>query len=407
MQNSHPSIYQKSCWAWAISLCLNPKTKIMKTLFTTTVLILFIALAPTKAIAQPANDLIENAIDLAYVPIVYNGTNIGFSSATTTNDDTPPSGCGVTQAGVWYRFTAAQNGTVFAGIVTPDDAVIIFYEGPATGVTSGMQLIYVDQQNNPCAGSGPLANIQATAGTTYYVYMRNVVDSDVIINAEDVFIVPANDLIENAIDLAQETTPYSQDDIHMLMATDTNDDGQIGCPSNSTAGIWYKITPSQEGEISALISGELGTTVGIFYSSENSNATSGEELTWVDQPNNPCFPNGEVLIQAEEGLTYYLFVASLNAYINLQIDVSSVLSTVDNQFIDVHFYPNPVTNELNLSAKLPIDEVVVYSLVGQKVFSEKIGMASSSIDLGQLSRGMYLMKVFSEGKSASYKIVKE
>jgi hypothetical protein len=290
-------------------------------------------------------------------------------------------------------------------MINPNSSIVIFFEGPQNA-SSGAELTHVDQPGNPC-DAGSSATLEATPGTTYYLYMRNVSASDVLINAAPAFQAPANDLIENAIDLAQETTPYSQEDIHIFMATDTNDGGQIGCPSTSTPGIWYKITPSQEGEISALISGAVGTTVGIFYSSENSNATSGEELTWIDQPNNPCGPNGEVLIQAEEGLTYYLFVASLNAYINLQIDVSSVLSTVDNQFIDVHLYPNPVFNELNLSAKSTIDEVVVYNLMGQKVFSEKPGAAKTSIDLSHLSTGLYVMNITSGAVSGSYKIVKK
>lgn len=357
-----------------------------------------------KLMAQPANDHISDAIDLGEGPFPYSEMGVNFQDATFSGDSTP-NPCGIGTAGIWYKFRATANGIVAAVMVNPDSSIVIFFEGP-DDAASGQELTWVDQQSNPC-DNGASASIQTTPGTTYYIYMRNLSASDVLINAEPAFQAPENDLIENAIDLAQEPMPYSQADIHILMATDTDDSGQIGCPSETTPGIWYKITPAQDGEIFALISGTLGTTAGIFYSSENSNATSGEELTWIDQPNNPCGPNGEVQIQAEEGLTYYLFVASMNPYINLQIDVSSVLNTSENNLVNFNYYPNPVIDQLNFNSKNTIDKITIYNLMGQQVLNHNINSNTGSIDLSNLSKGMYLAEITSGSSMTTAKILKK
>ncbi|MBA3986749.1 MAG: hypothetical protein H0X63_09310, partial [Flavobacteriales bacterium] len=105
-----------------------------------------------EVIAQPANDLIENAIDLGEGPFPYSVFGVDFSNATNTNDNTPGgTGCSVSQPGIWYKFTATASGTAVALMVNPSGSVVIFFSGPAQGVTSGMQLFHVNQATNPCA----------------------------------------------------------------------------------------------------------------------------------------------------------------------------------------------------------------------------------------------------------------
>ena len=379
----------------------------MKTLFTKNILILFftfgVALGSTKLIAQPANDLIENAIDLAYGPIPYIDADVDFPNATNTNDGTN-SDCELTQSGVWYKFTANKIGNVAAGILNPAGAVVIFFEG-GPDVTDGSQLTYVDQQNNPCDYS-PLANIQTTPGTTYYIYMRNTVVSDVVVNAEAAFTRPENDLIENATNVNNRIV-YSDNDIHFLMATDTNDGGQNDCPTVQAKVVWYKFTAQAEGPVIAGLSSEPGESGVAFYSAPDENATSGSDLTFVDQPNNNCGFGNLSFINTTVGTTYYVLALSFAPYATFDIDLSEILGSIENELVDFEYYPNPLTNELNLSAKSTIDEIGIYNLMGQKVFSEKIGRNSTRINLENLSSGLYVMNVASEGKSASYKIVKK
>jgi len=75
-------------------------------------------------------------------------SNVNFPEATTTNDQTfPGNGCSLTQAAVWYKFTATKAGNVAAGILNPNGAVVVFFSGSANA-TNGQNLIFGDQNNN-------------------------------------------------------------------------------------------------------------------------------------------------------------------------------------------------------------------------------------------------------------------
>lgn len=78
----------------------------------------------------------------------------------------------------------------------------------------------------------------------------------------------------------------------------------------------------------------------------------------------------------------------------------------ENVIEGFEFYPNPVTNEINLSAKTTIDQISILNILGQKVYSEKMNATNYRIDLSALEPGMYIMTASSEEITASYKIVK-
>ena len=368
--------------------------------------LLAIGMGWTIAMAQPENDLIENAIDLGHGPLPYEEEDVDFVNATNTNDNTPAgTGCALSQPGIWYKFTATQAGSVGAGIILPDNPVIVFFEGPAEDVTSGMQLVYVDQPNNSCA-VGSTSGIETTPGTTYYIYMKNNVASDIIINTAEIFEVPENDLIENAIDLSSQAMPFVDENIHFLMVTDTNDGGQNDCDTGNAIGVWYKITAQQNGQIDANLSTDENSTV-IFYSAENDTATSGTDLTFVDQPLNNCGIGDASSIDAEAGVTYYLMAASLQPYVTVTVDASLVLSTAGNNPIEFNYYPNPVRNVLNIESKNTLTDIHIYSLTGQEVFYQKILDTQTSVPLGTLEPGMYLATVSNEEQTSTFKLIKK
>ncbi|PKA83910.1 putative secreted protein (Por secretion system target) [Ulvibacter sp. MAR_2010_11] len=365
--------------------------------------------AADTIIMPPANDLIENAINLNIGPSPYSESNVNFPEATSINDQTySGNGCSLTQAAVWYKFTATKAGNVAAGILNPNGAVVVFFSGPENA-TNGNNLVFVNQNNNICDYSA-LGNIDTTAGTTYYIYMRNVVVSDVSINASAAFQAPANDLIENATNL-NGLEDYFDDNVHFLVATNDGDSGQSGCDTDPVRAVWYKFTAAIDGQVVAGIDVAPAGGGVVFYTAADENATSGGDLTWVDQPNNPCGPNNLASINAVAGTTYYLLAGKIgafaNGYADVSINLSGILGIEDNVIDGFSFYPNPVTSEINLSATTTIDEVVIYNLLGQKVFAEKPNSTRKTIDMVSLQTGLYVMHVSSEGRSASYKIVKK
>lgn len=380
----------------------------MKTLTTPLKLItllIIIGFGSPKAYAQPANDHITNATDLSLGPVMFLDENVAFTQATSTGDS-GQQGCGTGTAGIWYKFTATAEGEIGAGIEPFLQPIVVFYTAENENATTGQDLTYVDQQTNPCENSN-FSSILTTIGTTYYIFVKNDVDANVMINLDQVFAAPVNDLIENATNL-NGLEDYFEPNIHFLMATFTGNAGMNGgCDLSNTPGIWYKFTAEGDGQVVAGMSTSAGDTAIIFFSADNENATQGSDLTYVDQPTNPCDTGNLRSIQATANTTYYVFVATALPRADFSINLSAILGTPENSIEGFTFYPNPTSGEINLSARNTIDSVQFFNLLGQVVYQEHIGTTQRSIPLAHLETGLYVMSITSEGITANYKVIKK
>lgn len=379
----------------------------MKTLpITLLILIMSLTWRGMDLYAQPSNDLIENAINMNLGPVPYVEENVDFPNATNTNDHTPPLGCALSQPGVWYKFTATREGSIGAGIILPSSPVVVFFEGPAEGVTSGMDLIYVDQPTNECA-VGSTSSIIATPGTTYYIYMKNNVASNVFINTANVFQSPENDLVVNATNL-NGLQDFFENDIHFLMATNEDDGGQQGgCNTAIVPVIWYKFTAQSDGEVIASLGNPQNQSVVIFYTADDEDAQSGADLTWVDQATNECDENNWASIEATANTTYYVLVTSLLPYGDFSINLSEVMENPDITVVEFNHYPNPVNDRLYFTSKNHIDSINLYTISGQRVLINEIGNSHGWVDMSHLPTGVYLAEIISETGKTTAKILKK
>ena len=384
------------------------KTTITKIVLSLTLLLLLNAesFAANKAtvVAPPSNDLIANAINLNYGPLPYSVANVNFPEATSTNDGAS-TGCGQFTAGIWYKFYATKAGNVSAFIQTNNSAIVTFYTANNGDATHANQLTYVDQPSNPCNFSN-LSEIDTEANTYYYIFMRNLDVSSVAINVSKAFAILANDPIAFATEIAVNNPTTTYEDIHFLMATNVSDGGQTTCDTEDIAGIWYKFYSEEVMEISANMSSGDNVSAIIFYKSLYGDNANSSDLEHVNQAQNPCGIQNSASITTEAGNWYYIFASTLEPYADVTVE-SMVLGVSENELEGFEYYPNPVKNELNLSAKTLIEEVLIYNLVGQKVYAQKINATKKSIDLSHLQAGLYVMKVSAEGSTATYKIVKQ
>ena len=70
-------------------------------------------------------------------------------------------------------------------------------------------------------------------------------------------------------------------------------------------------------------------------------------------------------------------------------------------------YPNPVRDIFNITYNKEISSVSVLNLLGQEVLSKKVNSLNTSLDLSNLSRGTYLLKVQVDDQIGTIKLVKE
>lgn len=90
--------------------------------------------------------------------------------------------------------------------------------------------------------------------------------------------------------------------------------------------------------------------------------------------------------------------------------ITQFVSTLANTDFDANkmmVYPNPVQNNLTITNTRTIDSVSVISVLGQEVINLKINDLHAKINTSELSNGIYFVKVISEGKEKTVKIVKE
>ena len=71
------------------------------------------------------------------------------------------------------------------------------------------------------------------------------------------------------------------------------------------------------------------------------------------------------------------------------------------------FYPNPFENQLNITASDMITKIEVYNLIGQQIKSISNHSNIIQIDLSELSSSTYIIKVYSEQKNQTIKVIKK
>ena len=106
-----------------------------------------------------------------------------------------------------------------------------------------------------------------------------------------------------------------------------------------------------------------------------------------------------------------------NRYLNVDSDMTvtavyqtaSVLSfdevkSIDN--IKVSLYPNPVNNIANISADESIDDLRVYDITGRVIIQHTPNKTDFRLNVSDLSKGVYLVKINSGNREATTKLIK-
>jgi hypothetical protein len=122
---------------------------------------------------------------------------------------------------------------------------------------------------------------------------------------------------------------------------------------------------------------------------------------------------GETLSGLTASTTYDVYVTAIcgpgdeSNQVGPESFTTEPLGVEEQVFEGFSYYPNPVREQLVLNAKSNIDEIVVYDLLGNRVFSENPNQMDYKVDLSKLQRGSYLMKVGIEGGEKMFKLIKE
>ena len=106
--------------------------------------------------------------------------------------------------------------------------------------------------------------------------------------------------------------------------------------------------------------------------------------------------------------------ADLAPYTNWKIDATATFSedcsalNIDDKLLaqSIIFYPNPVSDVLTIdSKKASLMRVEIFSILGKKV--KKINSNFEAIKIDNLSKGVYLVRIFSDKGEVVKKMIKK
>ena len=87
------------------------------------------------------------------------------------------------------------------------------------------------------------------------------------------------------------------------------------------------------------------------------------------------------------------------------INIQNILGTNNNAFNSFEFYPNPASNNVNLSANNIIDQVSIIDLSGKQLLNQSISQTTGTINIENIPSGVYFMNVSIEGSIKTHKLI--
>jgi hypothetical protein len=169
-----------------------------------------------------------------------------------------------------------------------------------------------------------------------------------------------------------------------------------------------------------IISRTGGVNKEVFYGFGSTVAVTGDsgtvdEVIVFDAWQSIDIPLATFVDKGLDASTFFQFKIAAQSDIRTQLGYfdniyfykASTLSLNKNEVIDFSMYPNPAANSLNISAKEAIQNATIYNVLGKQVMSLKINKNSESIDVSNLSTGMYLIKYTIGNAVGTAKFIKQ
>lgn len=111
----------------------------------------------------------------------------------------------------------------------------------------------------------------------------------------------------------------------------------------------------------------------------------------------------------EDGVTYYASqtINGVESFYRLPVKATSALSLNSSETNSLTYYPNPVSDELNIKSATTIDRFEVCNFLGQIVSQKSHESNEITIDFSHLNTGIYFVKIFAEEQTKTIKISKK
>ena len=163
---------------------------------------------------------------------------------------------------------------------------------------------------------------------------------------------------------------------------------------------------SDDSKIGTLIAGSSSS---LTNGNANITHTSASNSSWSFQWKSPATDEGRVTFFAASVAANGNGGTSGDQVVTGDSGSISSLSVADAKLLDFKMYPNPSITYLTIQLPSGGNEATVefYDAMGRLSLSKKIDTSDPQINVSNLSSGVYLLKVLSEGKVGTQKFIKE
>ena len=354
----------------------------------------------------PTNDNFATPIPVSCGNI-YTGDT---SSPVTLDEDTAPDGFGadMDSPNLWYSFTgsgSAQTVTLNLCGSAYDSSVLVY-----TGTSGNLTLVAGNDDDGTCVSNTANSKVIFTSDgtTTYYIAVEGY-------NVGSVGAFTMNVTCAAVIPPAVANQDCGTSLPVLVNGLDNNSDNSFGTVSSaqptcdlfgSIQDVWFSFEAPASGLVTCQVTPTTMTSANFTIYSGTCGALT--QLTGACNAN-LTVATSESLTGLMAGTTYYVQVWS-----NSSEQGTFVLRLSDdglgNEGFDnsnFSYYPNPVKNSLNLSYNQEISTVEVFNLLGQKVSSNAINANTAQIEMSNLSKGAYIVRVTSDNQVKTIKVIKE
>ncbi|WP_298903933.1 T9SS type A sorting domain-containing protein [uncultured Psychroserpens sp.] len=373
------------------------------------------ALTYNAANCPPSND------DFAGADPVACGMNYTGSTVDATLDEDypgePAGGADFDAPNVWFTYTgsgSAEEVTLSLCASDYDTGIMVF-----TGTSGNLTQVAENEDADACGANPPesyrsFLTFISDGTTTYYIAVEgwNVGDTgnyDLGVTCAPAIVAPANDLCANAEGLAVGVAETGTTAGATVEAADANPTCESGLAT--IVDVWYSFTAS-EADMTVI------TTLG---TADQANVAVYEDCTLATQVGCSDANGGETLNLT--GLTVsntYLVrvwndgiapptappAGRVEGDFTISVDATLSVDGVENPNAFT-YYPNPVKNELTLSAQKDIQNVAVYNMLGQEVLRTSPNAVESTVDMNGLSQGAYFVQVTIGDVTKTVRVIKQ
>ncbi len=333
------------------------------------------------------NDGQQDMTFTAYPTYPYSATNVAL--ATSPTDLTYVASAPTSVLGGFTADVTVRSAVVFTPTkVNPSigQTITSVFVGIGNDVPTNTALLIFERGSSITPGPGNLLVNKPFTATTAGELIEVILDSPLYIDGNDIWIGYTCDALATTYPLGLDGGPrvagvnwisvgpgWSE----MNLAVDNNFMIQ-GILQGSAIQQWLTVTPASGTIIPAQVQ-----TIDLAFNITG--LPAGNYLsTVVIGCNDPTTEFSEV-----------------------DVNLSVVTSIENNNSIGIMTYPNPANNNFNIKSDSNIDLVTLYDINGKLVNSYKVNATSTQIDVNNLSKGTYLMKIQTGSNEITRNIVVE